>query len=137
MKHWKRHILATFVCIIGCAAIAIAVVVSYLFLIQPDVERPSDITLPMWARSIVSFLMVFCAVYFSSLLLPPDSRQYSALISGSVLVFVLLAVIVLCFGLAQVFALLTPLALDMIPFAGGILLSWYLHARKRTNHALQ
>jgi len=125
----KRYILSTSVCLLGGAIFIFCLAIVWTQLIQPDLKRPSDLTVPNWIRHLVSFIFVFSAIHFSSYLSPRGSRQHSALISG-------VAVTILFFGCIALFlhrlrpSFFVPILLDFNPIGCAIIFSWLLHAHK-------
>jgi hypothetical protein len=110
--------------------ILFALAISYVLVIQPDLERPSDLPLPAWACNVLTFIFVFCAVHFSSYLLPPDARQRSAMISGVVIILVISSAMLFSVHPFRPSVLLVPMILDLLPTVAAVILSISLHAHK-------
>ena len=128
MKRWPRLLLATVVCIIGGTVLAFVIAIPYVLFVQPDIERPTDLSLPQYVRALGSFGIVFAAVYLSSFVASRDARRQSSLVSGAFLVISFLVIALALPSSVPISRLIVPIGLDLVPIVAAIALSAFLHA---------
>lgn len=127
---WRRYLLATTVCVLGCVGVAAVFVLLYILVLQPESADAFQYSISTPWRAAIGFTLSFIAIHFSSFLVPHGSRQHSALISG--LVFVLIPIVWTLVGVPSERwpRMVEPVLIDGARgFAAALLSSW-IHARQ-------